>query len=167
MSYRLRKLKDTDRKAVIDIMDYFIKNSYAAYPEENIAEEHLKNIFETAGSYPFYIIESNNEVIGFGLMHPLYNISTFHHTAEITYFILPDYTNIGLGTKLLYQLLSDAEEIGIESIMASISSRNQESINFHLKHGFQECGRFSKVGKKFGKYFDMVWMQRFTPLMTD
>jgi len=33
-------------------------------------------------------------------------------------------------------------------------------IEFHLKNGFRECGRFMKVGRKFGEDFDVVWMQK-------
>ncbi|MBI4642672.1 MAG: GNAT family N-acetyltransferase [Deltaproteobacteria bacterium] len=54
----------------------------------------------------------------------------------------------------------EAGQRGIDSLIANISSRNQESIRFRLKNGFQECGRFLRVGRKFGEDFDVVWMQK-------
>jgi L-amino acid N-acyltransferase YncA len=48
----------------------------------------------------------------------------------------------------------------ISSILASISSRNEGSIAFHGRLGFRECGRFEAIGRKWGKDFDVVWMQR-------
>jgi len=45
------------------------------------------------------------------------------------------------------------------STTAHISSLNEGSIRFHLRHGFTECGRFRRVGRKRGQDFDMVWMQ--------
>jgi len=48
----------------------------------------------------------------------------------------------------------------IKTLLASISSRNKESIAFHKKHGFIECGRFKDIGRKRGKPFDVVWMQK-------
>jgi L-amino acid N-acyltransferase YncA len=47
----------------------------------------------------------------------------------------------------------------VDTILASISSRNDGSIRFHKKNGFRECGRFRRVGRKFGQDFDIVWMQ--------
>jgi phosphinothricin acetyltransferase len=69
--------------------------------------------------------------------------------------------NLGLGELLLHTLQRDAQKMNIESLLASISSLNQVSIDFHKKNGFFECGRFEGVGKKFGKEFDVVWMQKF------
>jgi phosphinothricin acetyltransferase len=48
----------------------------------------------------------------------------------------------------------------ITSLLANISSRNRQSLEFHLRNGFRECGRFLKVGHKFGEAFDVVWMQK-------
>jgi len=49
--------------------------------------------------------------------------------------------------------------MGIDTFLAHISSLNEGSIRFHLRHGFTECGRFRCVGTKRGQDFDMVWMQ--------
>jgi phosphinothricin acetyltransferase len=49
----------------------------------------------------------------------------------------------------------------MKSLLANVSSRNEASLNFHLKNGFVECGRFKDVGTKFGEYFDVVWLQKF------
>ena len=51
-------------------------------------------------------------------------------------------------------------EKAITNILANISSLNTDSISFHRKNGFTECGRFRKVGRKKGREFDTVWMQK-------
>lgn len=48
----------------------------------------------------------------------------------------------------------------MDNLLASISSRNEQSLAFHRKRGFVECGRLRDVGVKFGKSFDVVWMQK-------
>jgi phosphinothricin acetyltransferase len=78
----------------------------------------------------------------------------------VTYFIHPDHTGKGLGKRLLGFLEKGALEKGITNLLASISSLNPGSVEFHQKHGFTECGRFRKVGKKKGREFDTVWMQK-------
>jgi phosphinothricin acetyltransferase len=62
---------------------------------------------------------------------------------------------------ILDRLAADARGMGIETILASVSSANEGSIDFHRKYGFAECGCFRSVGKKSGKDFDEVWLQLF------
>lgn len=157
----IRKFSPEDKDSVIGILNYYVQHSFAAYPEEDFNYDTLKGLFELPEIYPFYVIEIAGKVIGFGLLHPHLKMSTFRHTAEVTYFILPEYTAQGLGSKLLDMLLVDANKNGLEVILASISSFNTVSLNFHRKYGFEECGRFKKIGKKFNKNFDVVWMQKF------
>ncbi|MEJ2555746.1 MAG: GNAT family N-acetyltransferase [Anaerolineae bacterium] len=101
----------------------------------------------------------SGEVVGFAFLHPYHSASTLRRTAVITYFIMPKHTRKGLGTAILKRFVEEAQKLGVDTILASISSRNEESIRFHTKNGFQECGRFRKVGRKFGEDFDVVWMQ--------
>ena len=61
---------------------------------------------------------------------------------------------------LLKHLIEGAREIGVDNLLASISSLNGESLAFHRKYGFVECGRFRDVGRKRGRPFDVIWMQR-------
>ncbi len=56
--------------------------------------------------------------------------------------------------------MADARHRGIDRILASISSRNEESLAFHHNHGFTECGRFPEVNVKFGQPLDVVRMIR-------
>ncbi|MBE0481730.1 MAG: GNAT family N-acetyltransferase [Dehalococcoidia bacterium] len=62
---------------------------------------------------------------------------------------------------MLSLLIREASQMGIDTLLASISSRNQSSIDFHKKNGFTECGKFVSIGRKFGQDFDVVWMQKF------
>ena len=103
---------------------------------------------------------ANYKVIGFGMLRTHNPMPTFSQTAEVTYFIHPDHTGKGLGTMLLGSLIKGAIEKGITNILANISSLNLDSIKFHQKNGFIECGRFKKVGMKKGQEFDTVWMQK-------
>ena len=57
--------------------------------------------------------------------------------------------------------VQEAKKINIDVLLADISSLNEQSIKMHEKVGFSHCGFFRRVGRKFGKNFDVVWMQRF------
>ena len=85
---------------------------------------------------------------------------TFSRTAETTYFVKPDFVGKGIGKILLEYLITEGRKKDVTSILASVSSLNEVSISFHMRHGFVECGRFRDIGRKKGKTFDVVYFQR-------
>jgi phosphinothricin acetyltransferase len=50
--------------------------------------------------------------------------------------------------------------MGIDNLLASASSLNEQSLRFHAKVGFERCGTFRSVGRKAGRDFDVVWFQK-------
>lgn len=160
-NFVFREVRNSDAEAITEIFNHFVENSFAAYPEEKMGLELYERLKNMASGYPFYIVEINNKVIGFGLLRSFYHSNAFKRAAEITYFILPEFTGKGLGKQFLDILEKEGKKLGVDTILANISSKNEQSINFHLKYGFKECGRFVKVGKKFDKDFDVIYMQRF------
>jgi phosphinothricin acetyltransferase len=72
---------------------------------------------------------------------------------------MPKHTGRGLGLKILEHFIQEARAIGIDSLLASISSLNEQSLRFHEKAGFERCGTFRAVGRKSDRDFDMVWFQ--------
>jgi L-amino acid N-acyltransferase YncA len=161
MNYAIRKFKNEDSDAVIDIFNHYIVNSFAAYAEEAIGYESIKAFKEMTIGYPFYVAETRDgQTAGFSFLRPYQHMKVFQRAAEITYFISPEHTRKGLGERLLDSLVRDARHMRIDSVLASVSSLNEPSLRFHLKNGFTQCGRFQSIGRKFGRDFDMVWMQK-------
>lgn len=160
MSYKFENVSIEHKNAIIEIFNYYVLNSFAAYPTVPAGDEIFERFNNNSGRYPFKVIMHNDkDIVGFALLRPYHPADSLSKTAEITYFILPEHTGKGLATKILNQFIDEAKTKGIENLIASISSLNEVSINFHIKHGFTECGRFKKAGRKFDKDFDIVWMQ--------
>ncbi|MFB3764251.1 MAG: N-acetyltransferase family protein [Methanotrichaceae archaeon] len=150
-----------DGKAIIDIYNHYVKNSFAAYPEIEVPYELFRLFLEMAQGYPFLVAkDGSGKVLGFGFLHPHNHMSVFSKVAEITYFISPEYIGQGIGSHILDYLVKWAREKGITSVLASVSSLNSVSLAFHKKNGFVECGCFAGIGRKKGQEFDVVWMQR-------
>lgn len=155
-----RPVADHDWPAITEIFNHFVEHSPAAYPEESISDEFFRTKHKAAPSFPFVVVENGSSVQGFAYLSPFHSATTMKRSAVLTYFLHPDCTGLGLGSKLLTLLISAGRELGITNFLAHISSLNEGSIRFHVKHGFRECGRFIDIGEKHGAPFDMVWMQR-------
>lgn len=162
MNYIFENLEIKHRNEVMRIFNYYIENSFAAYPENSVPVEYFDHMFEKIKGYPAYAIvnDATKRVIGFCNLKPYNPITTFNETAEITYFIDPQEVGKGVGKQALNLLEANGREMGIRQILASISSLNKQSLVFHMKNGFEECGRFTNVIKKNHTCFDIVWMQK-------
>ena len=161
MEYRLDPISINDREPVIDIFNYYVENSFAAYPETKVPYEFFDMFLKMSDGYPTVAArDKRGGVIGFGMLRVHNPIPTFSHVAEITYFMAPEHTGKGIGTSILEYLVEEAKKKNISSILASISSINEKSIAFHEKNGFKQCGRFQNIARKNGEVFDVVWMQK-------
>jgi L-amino acid N-acyltransferase YncA len=161
MEYRLEPVSEEDGDQIIDIYNYYVENSFAAYPESKVPHEFFWFLLNLAQGYPFLAAKDmSGKVVGFGSLRPYSPLPTFSGAAEITNFISPEHTGIGIGQKILDNLLNQARRLGIITILASISSPNQASLAFHKKNGFVECGSFVGIERKMGQTFSVVWMQR-------
>jgi phosphinothricin acetyltransferase len=154
----IREVRDRDREKIIAIFNYYAATSYAAYPEIPVNDRFFAFLRE--GALGFYVLESEANVVGFGLMKPLIPFPAFMTTGMLTYFIQPEYTRMSLGKKLLDRLTDDAKKMGMTSLVANMASKNKASIQFHLRCGFTEVGRLQNAGSKFGESFDIIWMQK-------
>ena len=161
MDYKLEPVSLEDGDQIIDIFNYYVESSFAAYPESKVPNEFFGSFLNLTQGYPFLVAkDTSGKVVGFGSLRPYSPLSTFSRVAEITNFISPEHTGIGIGQQILDSLLDQARRMGIVTVLASISSLNHASLAFHKKNGFVECGRFVGIGRKMGQGFDVVWMQR-------
>ncbi len=161
MEYSITPIANEDREPIIDIFNHYVENTFAAYPENKLPYQAFDRFMEVSHGYPTGSLKDRHgNVVGFGLLRPHNPIQTFSRTAEAAYFIHPGHTGKGLGKMLLDALEKGAVEKGITNILAHISSLNPNSIQFHRRNGFVECGRFRKVGRKKDQDFDTIWMQK-------
>ncbi len=160
MNVHLEKLSEKDGKPVIEIFNHYVENSFAAYREMKVSDDFIGQFLSDSQDYPAYVACNGDGILGFGMLRPFHPLPAFRRTADVLYFLRPGSTGQGIGSLLLERLLVDARNMNIDSILASISSKNEGSIRFHLRKGFLECGRFHNVGRKFGTDFDLIWMQK-------
>ena len=161
MDYSLEPMEAGHRQPVIDLFNRFIRQSHAALLDEPVSDHCFDHFWQMSRGYPAVVIRSAaQQVVGFAFLRPHYSPDVFRRAAEIICFILPDHTRQGLGTAILELFVEQAGPLGIDTILACVSSKNPEGLKFHLKNGFRECGRFLKIGRKFGEDFDAVWLQK-------
>ncbi len=150
-----------DTAAILQIFNHYVEFSFASYFKTKVGPEFTRRLLGIGERFPFLVVKDDDgRVLGFGLLHPYHPGDTFDKTGEVSYFLHPDCTRRGIGSKLLERLTQEARGRRIRTLLANISSRNEESLAFHAKHGFEEVARLPAVGEKFGEPFDVVYMQK-------
>jgi len=161
MDVQLAPMTAPEGRAVVDLFNHYVAHSFAAFPEDPVPYPFFDRLLEAARGFPTVAAKApDGRLLGFALLRPHSPWPTCSHVAEITYFVAPDSTRQGIGSRMLARLQQDANARGIRTILAAISSLNETSLAFHRKHGFVEVGRFRNVCIKRGTPFDVVWMQK-------
>jgi L-amino acid N-acyltransferase len=151
----------TDAEDILNIINYYIANSTAYFSENPLGRSDISHLLNEESMLPAYVAMSGNELVGFGYAYHFRPESTFSQTVKLTYWLKDGYTRQGIGSQLYNILESDLRTRKIANILVNISSENVASLNFHKALGYKECGNFEKIGYKNGRYFDLVWLQKF------
>jgi len=154
----LRKYKKEDTQAINDIFNFFCNTSFACFLDEEITFNQIEEKLDNAVS--IYVYEQNSKVIGFGYLSKFHKCNSFKHTGVLTYFILPEFTGKGLGSKILKKLFDTGKENGITNFLAQVSNKNEQSLKFHEKMKFEKTGEMKNMFKKFGESVDIILVQR-------
>ncbi|MEO7555538.1 MAG: N-acetyltransferase family protein, partial [Acidimicrobiales bacterium] len=105
-------------------------------------------------------IDPAGVVAGFGSLSPYKDRPAYRTTVEDSVYVRSDAQGRGVGSLLLGSLLDTATAHGFHAVIARIVGHHDASINLHAGHGFEVVGTEREVGRKFGKWLDVVLMQR-------
>ena len=112
---------------------------------------------------PVLVAEVGGEVVGFAAYDDFRDSQKwpgYRFTVEHSVHVQGDHQGVGVGRALMEALIDRAVAAGKHAMIGAIDSGNTGSIRFHQRLGFTEVGRLPQVGFKFGRWLDLVLMQR-------
>ena len=113
-----------------------------------------------AGAHPAMVAVVGNEVVGFGSLSPYRDRPAYATTVEDSVYVHRDWRGKGLGRRLLEELVRLAGDHGFHTVVARIVGDHEASIGLHKACGFTLVGTEREVGRKFGRWLDVVELQR-------
>ena len=124
-------------------------------------EEQVAWIDEHQGGHPAIVaIDDDNAVVGFASLTPYRPRPAYAPTVEDSVYVHRDRRGEGIGARLLGDLVDLARDHGFHSVIGRIVGGHTASIKLHKVCGFEEIGVEREVGRKFGKWLDVVLMQK-------
>ncbi len=160
-AYTVRAAEDGDLQAIMDIYNDAVLNSTATFDTEpaTLAESD-QWLRDRSHPYAVLIAEGGGEVVGWAALKPFASKPAYRFTAENTVYVRADMRRKGVGKALLGRLLEVAAENGFRTVIARIAAPNPASIRLHRRFGFRRVGVEREVGRKFGRWLDVVVMQK-------
>ena len=113
-----------------------------------------------SGAHVVLVAENDAEVVGFASLSAYKDRPAYSTTVEDSVYVRRDQRGNGVGRMLLAELVSVATAHGFHAMMARIVGDHEASIALHRGHGFELVGTEREVGRKFGRWLDVVEMQR-------
>ncbi len=134
-------------------------------PTEAAFRARIENILKR---FPYLVAEKNGEILGYSYAGPLGERAAFSHSAETVIYVKNEAKGMKIGQKLYQKLEKLLKMQNITNLCACIAYRETEdetlthaSPKFHAKMGYKKVGHFTKCGYKFGRWYDLIWVEKF------
>lgn len=159
----VRASADSDIPAITAIYGWNVLNGFGTFEEvpPDAAEMARRRESFLGRGLPYLVAELDGEVVGYCYAGPFRLRAAYRYTVEDSVYVSPKAVGKGVGRALLGELIKQCEALGLRQMCAVIGdSGNAASIGLHAAMGFEKHGVFPSMGHKFGRWLDLVWMQR-------
>lgn len=158
----IRPARNADAPAIAAIWNPIIRDTVVTFTPVEKSEADIITLLATrAGEgHPFLVAEADGDVLGFATYSQFRSGPGYARTMEHSVNLSRRARGRGLGRALMEALEREARAKGIHVLIGAISATNTDSLRFHEKAGFAQSGRLRAVGWKFGRFHDLILMQK-------
>ncbi len=161
--HTIRPSVDGDLVAITRIYAHNVLNGTGTFETSPPSEEDMRaRRADVLGkNLPWIVLELGGQVVGFAYGNWFKPRPAYRFSVEDSIYLAPEALGKGLGKLLMTELLLQLERRGIRKVMAVIGdSANLGSIGVHRSAGFEHVGVIDSCGWKFGRWLDIVLMQK-------
>jgi L-amino acid N-acyltransferase YncA len=159
----IRACEEADVAAIAAIYHHHVLHGAASFEIEppDAAEMARRRRAVIDGGYPYLVAEQDGRVLGYAYASAYRPRPAYRNTIENSVYVEPGRERQGIGRLLLAALLDACERRGFRQVVAVIGdSGHDASIGLHRALGFRMVGTLRSAGFKFGRWIDIVMMQR-------
>lgn len=164
----IRSATVEDAERLLEIYGYYTLETAISFEYVVPSLEEFQNrIRNTLRKYPYLVVEEQGIIQGYCYAGPFVGRAAYDWSAELSIYLNKDAKKRGYGRMLYEAMEQKLKDMGILNLYACIGYLDEEdeyinknSAQFHEHMGFSLCGRFQKCGFKFGRWYDMIWMEK-------
>ncbi len=159
----LEAARPDDLPGLLDILNHYVLNDHCTFdtePWSRTGKQAWFDGFGPSGPYRLLVARRAGHLLGYAHSGQWRGKRAYDVTVETTVYLAPDATGQGLGLRLLGELLTSLRGTGALRAVAGIAQPNEASNRLHRALGYREVGTFHRVGRKFGRDWDVTWFER-------
>lgn len=160
----IRDLMPADMPAVTAIYAHHTLHGTGTFDETPLSQDEMQARADKvrAQGLPWLVaVDDAGNVAGYAYAMHFHSRFGWRFTLENSVYTAPDRQRRGIGKLLMVELIPRCEALGYRQMIAAIGdSENHGSIGLHKAMGFEPAGVYKTVGLKFGRWLDVVLMQK-------
>jgi phosphinothricin acetyltransferase len=159
---RVREATEHDMPALLAIYNDLIATSTAIYRDDPTTLDERAAWWRTrvAAGYPALVAEDETGVLGFASFGDFRPWPGYRFSVEHSVYVRADCRSSGIGSALMLSLIDRATVLGKHVMIGGVDAENTGSLRFHERLGFERVAHFKEVGFKFGRWLDLIFLQR-------
>ncbi|MCF6302758.1 MAG: N-acetyltransferase family protein [Devosiaceae bacterium] len=165
----LRNYRPADIAAITEIYAHYVTNTVISFdleaPDTTRMKEKFGIIYRTR--QPLVVATIEGKLVGYAYASTFRTRPAYRFTCENAIYLAPDKTGLGLGSKLMHELLARSRQYGFNQMIAIVTdggngyeSVSAGSLALHKKFGFDLLGTFPEVGYKFDTWHGVMHLQK-------
>lgn len=159
----IRPATRDDLPRLVEIYNYYVIHTPITFDVEPYTVEKRAAWFEQfapTGRYRLLVAESDATIVGYAGTMRWRPKAAYDTTVETTIYCAHDAVGKGIGRRMYEALFEALRGEDVHRYVAGYTMPNAATAALHERLGFKQVGIFSEVGRKFGKYWDVCWMER-------
>ena len=162
MTVIVRPATEADLPPILAIYNDAVVKTTAIWNDTIADLTNRKTWFEARQkqNYPVLVAEEEGVVVGYGSFGDFRAFDGYRFSVEHSVYVAEGTRRRGVASALVEALTLKARELGKHVMIGGIAGDNLASLKLHAKLGFTESGRMPEVGFKFGRWLDLVFMQK-------
>jgi phosphinothricin acetyltransferase len=160
---RIRPAELRDLPRLTEIYNYYVVNTPVTFDVDPYTVERREAWFAqfgTTGRHRLLVAEIGGLAIGYAGTTRFRPKAAYETTVETTVYCAPEAAGKGTGSRLYAELFAVLKGEDVHRIVAGYALPNPATEALHRRFGFKTVGVFSQNGRKFGKYWDVCWVER-------
>ena len=157
-----------DAPALLEIYTYYVRHTAITFEYDVPSpEEFTARVRSTLQKYPYLAAVENGVIVGYAYAGSFHARAAYDWAAETSVYVARGLRRQGVGRRLytaLEEILTLQNILNLNACIAYPAEEDpyltRDSTDFHQRLGYQLVGRFHQCGYKFGRWYDMIWMEK-------
>ncbi|HSD09605.1 MAG TPA: GNAT family N-acetyltransferase [Candidatus Binatia bacterium] len=153
----------SDLPRLTEIYNHYVRETAITFDVDEYTVEARRRWFEQhagTGRHQLVVAEVDGRVVGYAGTGTFRAKRAYDTSVEMTIYVAKDATGGGIGTALYRDLFARLAKEDVHRALAGITLPNPASLALHARFGFRQVAHFTENGRKFGRYWDVVWLEK-------